>query len=264
MINPEGLTAYQLARLAAFHNGTDDGMLSAGHAVESTASHPTLCDGLPLPPKLDHADMCPMSPPPAHSRSQSSPDQCHSMLRSRLPSFGANYWQNFFSAPSMTATRAPDNPGLTLRRAKQAQQLGGPKFSRPYSLQNSWMQAEKSRNLEYQVCHLRWAEKKLSILDLALLAEASYFKSSHVSFDSLLMTLFPAPHTDNRTSLFRLEYEGKKVQFYEFYSPQYDLSVISIAGTDVTRIADIIEDVKIWIEAVRWMFMTSSKAAVLQ
>jgi hypothetical protein len=95
------------------------------------------------------------------------------------------------------------------------------------------------------------------------------FQSGRRDVDQMLRILFQPNATSNSSSLFRVEYFPENItpwgptnasiekqrshstgHWFELYSQELDLSVIVVAGTDIGKINDVLEDVKMWIEPV--------------
>jgi len=118
---------------------------------------------------------------------------------------------------------------------------------------------------KYGLCGHTW--EGLSLIDYALLSELAYFdpEAPHVNLPNILNTVFP--HPDGWFSaaqpMFELripseEYRRRgSAQFLEFYSSHLNVSVISIRGTDIGRISDLLEDIKVYTEPVVFMILSS-------
>lgn len=108
---------------------------------------------------------------------------------------------------------------------------------------------------KYASCDTSWNE--LSLLDFALLAEVAYFDPGNVNLDEIVEQMFTNKDDEKvNEKLFEVKIPPLEMrttgtaQFFEAYSAQLNLSVIAIRGTDVGRLSDIIEDVKIFKEPV--------------
>lgn len=102
----------------------------------------------------------------------------------------------------------------------------------------------RQRHPIYAICKSRWSG--LSVVDLALLSELAYFPASDVP--SVLPHFFP-----NRE--FQLRSVGEEMikagNWMEFYSPELNVSVIAIRGTDVLSFSDFVADAHLWVEVSR-------------
>eukprot|EP00638_Chattonella_subsalsa_P002956 CAMPEP_0117742916 /NCGR_PEP_ID=MMETSP0947-20121206/5816_1 /TAXON_ID=44440 /ORGANISM="Chattonella subsalsa, Strain CCMP2191" /LENGTH=867 /DNA_ID=CAMNT_0005559501 /DNA_START=1023 /DNA_END=3626 /DNA_ORIENTATION=+ len=117
----------------------------------------------------------------------------------------------------------------------------------------------------YGLCGHRW--EGLSLVDYALLSELAYFDpdDERVNLPHILQALFPPEENwlKAQGQLFELRIPSEEyrrhgdAQFLEFYSAQLNLSVISIKGTDIGRIGDFVEDIKLYTEPVVFMILSS-------
>jgi len=114
---------------------------------------------------------------------------------------------------------------------------------------------------KYATCGAEW--NGLSLLDLAILSEIAYFDPKNHNLDEIVDIMFTPQSTvatsgARKTSrkLFEVQIpppEMRKTgiaQFFDAYSDDLNVSIIAIRGTDVGRLSDIIEDVKIFKEPV--------------
>ncbi|XP_063901270.1 uncharacterized protein LOC135120872 [Zophobas morio] len=101
----------------------------------------------------------------------------------------------------------------------------------------------------------------LSIVDYALLAQLAYFDSEKEDFHRLFSALFRFPK-DFQLRMPPIKNRKKgHAQFYDIYSSKRNLSIIAISGTDLGRISDIVEDMKMYAESLvftilSWIFPT--------
>lgn len=128
----------------------------------------------------------------------------------------------------------------------------------------------------YGLCGHRWAG--LSLVDYALLSELAYFDPKHQDLGAALDLLFPPErgamggglwsaggggHTAHGAPLFELRLPPQEflrhgdANFLEFYSASLNLSVVSVKGTDIGRISDFVEDIKLYTEPVVFMILSS-------
>ncbi|CAM9941323.1 unnamed protein product, partial [Choristocarpus tenellus] len=104
----------------------------------------------------------------------------------------------------------------------------------------------------YAACGLSW--HGLSLVDYALLAELAYFDpyDPQVPLEDVMAQFFPKKKSPK--FILKVWTVGKEdhnhAQFIEAFSPSLNVSVIAIRGTDVGRIGDLIEDIKIWVEPI--------------
>ena len=91
----------------------------------------------------------------------------------------------------------------------------------------------------------------LSLLDYALLSEAAYFDPDNSDLDEVVQLMFD-PKKERKTKLFEVSVPPPEqrrrqgvAQYMEAYSKELNVSVIAIRGTDVGRLSDIVEDVKV-------------------
>ncbi|CAM9261345.1 unnamed protein product [Ascophyllum nodosum] len=101
----------------------------------------------------------------------------------------------------------------------------------------------------YASCGMKW--NGLSLLDYALLAELAYFDQHNpaVPLSEVAEQFFPGGKNGPDFQIKVQEGDHHShAQFFEAYSPTLNVSVVSIRGTDVGRISDLIEDMKIWVE----------------
>ncbi len=111
----------------------------------------------------------------------------------------------------------------------------------------------KTQAPKYGSCGMKWYG--LSLLDYALLAEAAYFDPDNSDLNSVVGMMFD-PLGVEKEPLFEVrvpppeERRAGVAQFMDAYSKSLNVSVIAIRGTDVGRMSDIIEDVKIFKEPV--------------
>jgi len=109
-------------------------------------------------------------------------------------------------------------------------------------------------NNRYATCGAEW--NGLNLLDLAILSELAYFDPKGHNLDEIVELMFN-PHGDkSRGKLFEVQIPPDEMrksgiaQYFEAYSEELNVSVVAIRGTDVGRLSDIIEDVKIFKEPV--------------
>ncbi|CAM9629153.1 unnamed protein product [Discosporangium mesarthrocarpum] len=103
----------------------------------------------------------------------------------------------------------------------------------------------------YAACGLSW--HGLSLVDYALLAELAYFDPHNpdIPLEEVMAQFFPktkGPKFILKVSVGKENHNH--AQFIEAYAPALNVSVIAIRGTDIARISDLIEDVKIWVEPI--------------
>lgn len=108
-----------------------------------------------------------------------------------------------------------------------------------------------SVKLEYpQYASCNWKAYGLSLLDFALLSELAYFQVSSMNeklrFRELLDIIFPSYNFEIISN--NVDYQGPA--YLEFRSNILNTTVISIRGTDVGRLHDFLEDVKLYAEPV--------------
>jgi len=106
---------------------------------------------------------------------------------------------------------------------------------------------------EYASCGMTWFG--LSLLDYALLAEASYFDPDNSNLNEVVRVMFD-PKGEKAENLFDVRVPAPEMrrqgvaQYMDAYSKELNLSVVAIRGTDVGRMSDLVEDVKIFKEPV--------------
>eukprot|EP00520_Triparma_pacifica_P000869 CAMPEP_0118648814 /NCGR_PEP_ID=MMETSP0785-20121206/9366_1 /TAXON_ID=91992 /ORGANISM="Bolidomonas pacifica, Strain CCMP 1866" /LENGTH=978 /DNA_ID=CAMNT_0006541051 /DNA_START=204 /DNA_END=3136 /DNA_ORIENTATION=+ len=106
---------------------------------------------------------------------------------------------------------------------------------------------------EYASCGMTWFG--LSLLDYAFLAEASYFDPDNSDLDEVVRVLFD-PKGEREEKLFEVTVPPPEMrrqgvaQYMDAYSKELNVSVVAIRGTDVGRMSDLVEDVKIFKEPV--------------
>lgn len=101
----------------------------------------------------------------------------------------------------------------------------------------------------YASCESKW--QGLSLIDYALLAELAYFDQNDpkVPLSEVAKHFFP----EKSGPAFEIKVQSldyNHAQFFEAYSPELNVSVVAIRGTDVARVSDLIEDIKIWLEPI--------------
>eukprot|EP01134_Creolimax_fragrantissima_P007952 CFRG7952T1 len=131
----------------------------------------------------------------------------------------------------------------------------------------------------YSICGRRW--HGLSVLDYALLSEASYFppdKQSEVVANMFISRPgIPQPAVvhmrknpdDLPTCVKGHDVEGDcisthntrgrsswRAKFMEVYFAELDLTVIAVQGTDPANIGDVVEDVRMWTETVVYQILS--------
>ncbi|GMH63592.1 hypothetical protein TL16_g03756 [Triparma laevis f. inornata] len=106
---------------------------------------------------------------------------------------------------------------------------------------------------KYASCDLKFYG--LSLLDYAFLAEAAYFDSDNSDLDAVVQMMFD-PKGESSEKLFDVRVPPPEqrrqgvAQYMDAYSKSLNISVIAIRGTDVGRLSDLVEDVKIFKEPV--------------
>lgn len=106
---------------------------------------------------------------------------------------------------------------------------------------------------KYASCDLKFYG--LSLLDYALLAEAAYFDPDNSDLGEVVNLMFD-PKGEREEKLFEVTVPPPEqrrqgvAQYMDAYSEELGLSVIAIRGTDVGRLSDLVEDVKIFKEPV--------------
>ncbi|CAM9766824.1 unnamed protein product, partial [Laminaria digitata] len=98
----------------------------------------------------------------------------------------------------------------------------------------------------YASCGSKW--HGLSLLDYALLAELAYFDQHdlEVPLSEVAEQFFPAENgPDFKIKVKQGDDHHSHAQFFEAYSEKLNVSVVAIRGTDVGRISDLIEDIKV-------------------
>ncbi|ETV87688.1 hypothetical protein H257_01175 [Aphanomyces astaci] len=110
----------------------------------------------------------------------------------------------------------------------------------------------------YASCGNRWFN--LSLVDYALLSQAAYFNPQNNQLKDFVASVFPSasalPMFDIRLPE-NYTAHGSKVEFFEAYSKDLNVSVISVRGTDVGRFRDFIEDAKMYAEPVIFVILSS-------
>lgn len=106
---------------------------------------------------------------------------------------------------------------------------------------------------KYASCDMKFYG--LSLLDYALLAEAAYFDSDNSDLDAVVQMMFdPKGESDEKLFDVRVPPPEQRrqgvAQYMDAYSKSLNISVIAIRGTDVGRLSDLVEDVKIFKEPV--------------
>eukprot|EP00611_Tribonema_gayanum_P001910 TRINITY_DN11405_c0_g1_i1.p1 TRINITY_DN11405_c0_g1~~TRINITY_DN11405_c0_g1_i1.p1 ORF type:complete len:963 (+),score=216.15 TRINITY_DN11405_c0_g1_i1:3-2891(+) len=120
----------------------------------------------------------------------------------------------------------------------------------------------------YATCGMLWAG--LSLVDYALLAELSYFDPDDTTtpLQQVLDKFFPSDKAHgwgvgSNESPFRIivpppEYrQATHAQFVEVRSRKGNVSIVAVRGTDIGRLGDFIEDIKIWVEPVVFMLLST-------
>lgn len=91
----------------------------------------------------------------------------------------------------------------------------------------------------------------LTLVDVALLAEAAYFNPASNDTADFVATIFSNSFSAVEVRFPTLNTKtGSKLDFFETYFPSLNTSVISVRGTDIWRPTDFIEDVKMFFEPV--------------
>ncbi|RHY33641.1 hypothetical protein DYB32_001473 [Aphanomyces invadans] len=110
----------------------------------------------------------------------------------------------------------------------------------------------------YASCGNRWFN--LSLVDYALLSQAAYFNPQNDQLRDFVSTVFRSDTEDPRFDIRLPENytaHSSKVEFFEAYSNDLNVSVISVRGTDVGRFRDFIEDAKMYAEPVIFVILSS-------
>ena len=107
----------------------------------------------------------------------------------------------------------------------------------------------EDRANEYALCHAEL--EGLRPLDYSLLAALAYFNDNRTFVQHVLPRLFPPAGTallvDDETECTSMVREFENFFVVEF--PKQKLSVITVRGTDPSRVMDIITDLRLWAEA---------------
>lgn len=143
--------------------------------------------------------------------------------------------QDRFQAFPTLITSKDDGETLKIRHVKAVH----------LNLHRTEEQPEFTETPNYAVCGKRW--NGLSILDFALLSEAAYFPDSD-ELKRVIDGFFRG--TEISWDLVHENNNEGAAQFIEIYSKSLDLSVVSIRGTDVGRLSDIVEDIRLFTEPV--------------
>lgn len=127
----------------------------------------------------------------------------------------------------------------------------------------------------YATCDFTW--HGLTLVDYALIAELAYFGVSSSNKDTAASTVLdqffpaapgrgrrdrgPAPELPPLKFELRVPSESylrrTHAQFVELVEPSLNLSVVAIRGTDVGRISDLMEDIKMWVEPIVFMLLST-------
>lgn len=109
---------------------------------------------------------------------------------------------------------------------------------------------------EYATCSNRW--RGLSVIDLAVFAEAAYFDPLSNDTTEFVSTMFASTLGEIDVHFPALNTKtGSKLDFFEAYIPSINTSVISVRGTDIWRFNDFIEDIKMFFEPVVFAILSA-------
>lgn len=109
---------------------------------------------------------------------------------------------------------------------------------------------------EYAACSNRW--RGLSVIDLAVFAEAAYFDPLSNDTAQFVSTMFGGSLGEIDVYLPELNTKtGSKLDFFEAYIPALNTSVISVRGTDIWRFTDFVEDIKMFFEPVVFAILSA-------
>lgn len=106
--------------------------------------------------------------------------------------------------------------------------------------------------MKYASCGIKW--KDLSLLDFALISEMSYIDDDNGSLQGIADNLLPRHNFKVLTSDSR---GTRGPVFIELHSSVSNVTIVAIRGTDVGRIQDFIEDVKLYAEPVIFKMLST-------
>lgn len=112
----------------------------------------------------------------------------------------------------------------------------------------------------YAGCDLMW--KELGILDMAILSELSYVDDTNSSaIQEILNDMFPHMEfeyqlTSSIHNVNSSHFSGGPM-FLEAYSAKHNTTVIAVRGTDIGRLHDFLEDVKLFAEPVIFSLLST-------
>lgn len=98
----------------------------------------------------------------------------------------------------------------------------------------------------------------LSLTECALFTQLPYLPANSTDFDIFLHSLLPGFELVNRSSpaSFSNRFSRSRVVFYELYSKERDISVITVRGTAAFEFSDWLADIDVWLEAATFQLFS--------
>ena len=108
---------------------------------------------------------------------------------------------------------------------------------------------------KYSICDLRW-QKEINIIDFALLSEIAYLDNRNIRYlqDAVDIVL---PKNKYDFKVMEIDINNKGPAYFQVRSEIYNVTILSLRGTDVGRISDVMEDIKLYAEPVVFTMLSA-------
>ncbi len=108
---------------------------------------------------------------------------------------------------------------------------------------------------KYSICDLQW-QKGINIIDFALLSEIAYLDHRNIQYlQNAIDTVMPKSKYDFK--VMEIDINNKGPAYFQARSEKYNVTILSLRGTDIGRISDVMEDIKLYAEPVVFTMLSA-------